>query len=64
MADYTKSVRDILDKHGWNFHRRGKGSHDVWINQATNKTVTVSIKIKSKHTANGILKKAGIDYKF
>jgi len=64
MADYTQPVRDILDKHGWNFHRHGKGSHDIWIMPTTNETVTVSKSIKSKHTANGILKKAGINHKF
>ena len=64
MADYTKPVREKLDEHGWSFHRRGKGSHDIWIKPVTNETVSVSIKIKSKQTANGILKKAGIRYKF
>ena len=63
MADYTKPVRDILDKHGWSFYRHRKGSHDIWINSITNKTVSVSKNIKSKHTANGILKKAGISRK-
>ena len=64
MADYTKPVRDKLNEHGWRFHRRGKGNHDIWINMKTNEMVTVSNNIKSKHTANGILKKAGVNYKF
>ena len=64
MADYTKLIRDILDEHGWSFHRHGKGSHDIWIKRVTNETVSVSNKIKSKQTANGILKKAGISKKF
>ena len=64
MADYTKPVRDILDRQGWVFHRHGKGSHDIWIKPTTNETVSVSTRIKSKHTANGILKKAGINQKF
>ena len=64
MADYTNPVRDRLDENGWSFHRRGKGSHDIWIKQATGETVSVSTNIKSKHTANGILKKAGISQKF
>ena len=63
MADYTKLVRDILDDNGWNFLRHGKGSHDIWIKQLTNETVSVSKSIKSKHTVNGILKKAGINQK-
>ena len=64
MADYTKPVRDVLDNHGWMFHRHGKGSHDIWIKPETQKTVSVSKNIKSKQTANGIFKKAGISYRF
>jgi len=64
MSDYTKPVRAKLGENGWSFHRRGKGSHDIWINLNTNDTITVSDNIKSKHTANGILKKAGINHKF
>ena len=64
MADYTNPVRDKLNEHGWSFHRHGKGSHDIWIKQSTGVTVSVSKNIKSKHTANGILKKAGINQKF
>jgi len=64
MADYTKPVRDRLSKYGWSFHRHGKGSHDIWIKLTTNETVSVSNSIKSKQTANGILKKAGISQKF
>ena len=64
MADYTQPVRDILDKNEWSFHRHGKGSHDIWIKHATGETVSVSKNIKSKFTANGILKKAGINHKF
>ena len=64
MADYTKLVQNKLSDHGWSFYRHGKGSHDIWIKLATNETVSVSTNIKSKHTANGILKKAGINQKF
>ena len=61
MADYTKTVKNILDEHGWSFHRHGKGSHDIWIKSS--ESVVVLKNIKSRHTANGILKKAGIDKK-
>ena len=64
MADYTNPVRDKLGEHGWVFHRHGKGSHDIWIKQAGKETVSVPKNIKSKHTANGVLKKAGITQKF
>jgi len=64
MADYTKPLRDALNDNGWEFHRRGKGSHDVWIDPNNNNTVSVPIKIKSKQTANSILKRANIAQRF
>lgn len=64
MAFFEKDVRDILDEHGCTFHRRGSGDHDIWYSPITNRFFTVDGKIKSRHTANGTLKQAGIDKKF
>jgi len=41
-----------------------KGDHDIWYNPITCYHITVDSKIKSRHTANAILKQSGIDYKF
>jgi len=64
MAEYDKRVRKLLDEHGCEFIRRGKGDHDIWYSPATKRHVTVDSKIKSRHTANHILKQSGIDFKF
>ncbi len=64
MADYEKRVREILKEHGCSFVRHGKGDHDIWYSPIVNKNFPVDSKIKSRHTANGILKQSGIDYKF
>jgi len=64
MAEFEKSVRKILKANGWEFHRHGKGDHDIWINLLTNSKVTVDGKIKSRHTANEIMKVAKIKHKF
>lgn len=64
MAEYEKKVRKVLKEHGYFFERHGKGDHDLWYNPTTNKTVTVDGKIKSRHSANGILKEARIDFRF
>jgi predicted RNA binding protein YcfA (HicA-like mRNA interferase family) len=44
--------------------RRGKGDHDIWINPYTGQKIAVPVKIMSRHTANGILKEAGLDKAF
>jgi predicted RNA binding protein YcfA (HicA-like mRNA interferase family) len=64
MAEFEKAVRDMLKKHGCTFSRRGKGDHDIWYSPMKNRSVTVDHKIKSRHTANAIMKQAGIDHRF
>lgn len=64
MAEYEKKVREILSENNCVFVRRGKGDHDIWYSPVTKTHVTVDSKIKSRHTANAILKQSGIEYRF
>jgi uncharacterized protein (DUF1330 family) len=64
MAEYEKRVRDVLSRHGCHYLRHGKGDHDLWYSPANNHSFPVAAKIKSRHTANEIMKQAGIDYHF
>ena len=64
MAEFEKKVREVLKQNGCSFSRRGKGDHDIWYSPITNRSVTVDSKIKSRHTANAIMKQSGIDFKF
>ena len=61
MAEYEKKVREILKANGCTFVRRGKGDHDIWYSPKSNRNVTVDTTIKSRHTANAIMKQSGID---
>ena len=63
MKDFGKPVRDKLSQAAFAFHRRGKGDHDVWITEQ-GKRIVVPVQIKSRHTANGILKDAGLPKAF
>lgn len=64
MAEYEKRVREMLAQNGCSFLRRGKGDHDIWYSPITGRSVTVDTKIKSRHTANAIMKQCGIDFRF
>lgn len=65
MAEYEKKVREALKTHGCCFVRHGKGDHDIWYSPVNGQNVTVDTKIKSRFTANAILKQSGIsDFKF
>ena len=64
MAEYEKKVRDILKENGCHFLRHGKGDHDIWYSPINNRAFTVDGKIKSRHTANEILKQSGVPFRF
>lgn len=64
MAEYEKKVREELKAYGAYFERHGKGDHDIWFSPLSGKHITVDHVIKSRHTANAILKQAGINKKF
>lgn len=64
MAEYEKRAREILLQNGCYFVRSGKGDHDIWHSPITNKNFPVDTKIKSRHTANAIMKQSGIKFHF
>lgn len=64
MAEYEKKVREILSENGCKFVRHGKGDHDIWYSPINGNHFTVDGKIKSRFTANAIMKQSGINYKF
>ncbi|NVK32566.1 MAG: type II toxin-antitoxin system HicA family toxin [Gammaproteobacteria bacterium] len=61
---YYKEVTKILRNAGCTKVRDGKGSHEIWRSPHADKHFTVPTTLKSRHTANGIMKQAGIDTKF
>ena len=64
MAEYEELVRAELTAHGCTFVRHGKGDHDIWYSPISERHFTVDGKIKSRHTANAIMKQSGIDRRF
>lgn len=46
--------------HGCHFERQGKGDHEIWFSPITHRRFVVDDHIKSRHTANGVLKQAGL----
>jgi len=64
MAGFTKAVKDMLRDNGCEFHRQGKGDHEIWWSPISDTKFTVDGDIKSRHTANAVMKQAGIDHKF
>lgn len=54
----------LLKSNGCYFVRHGKGDHQIWHSPHTNKNFPVDGICKSRHTANAILKQAGLPKAF
>lgn len=61
MADgFYKAVRQALTEAGYGYIGNAKGSHEKWQSRETGKILLVPRNLKSRHTANGIMKDAGL----
>lgn len=64
MNDFSKALKELLKAGGCYLKRQGKGDHEVWFSPKTQRSVIVDSSIKSRHTANGALKDAGLPKAF
>jgi predicted RNA binding protein YcfA (HicA-like mRNA interferase family) len=54
MAELYRDLVRVLQANGCYLVRQGKGSHEIWYSP------TVPRSTKSRHTANDVLRKAGL----
>ena len=64
VDDFYRAVTAVLRGSGFRRVDGGKGSHEKWHNDVTSRLVLVPRNLKSRHTANGILKSARLKLKF
>jgi predicted RNA binding protein YcfA (HicA-like mRNA interferase family) len=64
MAGFTAQVKRILKDNNYYFKRQGRGDHEIWFSPNSNRSFTVDSNIKSRHTANEVLKQAGLKKEF
>jgi len=64
IGDFGSEVRHLLKAAGCEPERAGKGSHEIWYSPISNRSFPVPHRIKSRHTANAILKQAGLEKAF
>jgi predicted RNA binding protein YcfA (HicA-like mRNA interferase family) len=65
MADgYYRELIIELRSLGYELSKGGKGSHEKWVKSGRPKPVLVPFNVKSRHTANAVLKDAGSSKKF
>jgi hypothetical protein len=61
---FTPELIRLLREAGCRFERPGKGDHEIWFLPLTNLRFPVDRKIKSRHTANAVLRQAGLSKRF
>jgi len=64
MSDYAGELKKYLREAGCIFERQGKGDHEIWFSPITKIRFVVDSQIKSRHTANAVLKQAGLPKQF
>lgn len=61
---FTPDLKKLLMAAGCRYVRPGKGDHAIWFSPHTGMYFPVDAKIKSRHTANAVLKQAGLPKNF
>jgi hypothetical protein len=57
---FDKPLCDLLGAAGCVPVRQGKGSHEIWQSPITKRNFAVPLCIPSRHTADAILRQAGL----
>lgn len=61
---FDRALREFLRAAGCTLVRQGKGSHEIWHSPITRRNFPVPVGIASRHTANAILRQAGLPKAF
>ncbi len=64
MVEIGPRLKKLLRQAGYEHYRPGKGDHEIWRHPRTGQQVTVDPGTKSRHTANEVLKQAGLPKAF
>jgi hypothetical protein len=61
---FDRELRALLKRAGCTLVRQGRGSYRIWSSPITKRNFAVPIGIPSRHTANAILRQAGLPKAF
>ena len=64
MKGYYRELRKLLMEAGCTLVRYGKGDHQVWYSPISKQNVTVDGGVMSRHSANAVVKQAGLPKAF
>ncbi|MFY9968521.1 MAG: type II toxin-antitoxin system HicA family toxin [Roseiarcus sp.] len=61
---FDRALRELLAAAGCVLVRQGRGSHEIWRSPITGRNFPVPVGVASRHTANAILRQAGLPKSF
>jgi predicted RNA binding protein YcfA (HicA-like mRNA interferase family) len=64
VAEFYRELVTIPRANGCRLVRPGKGSHEIWYSPHSGRNFSVPRSTKSRHTANEVLKQAGLTKAF
>ncbi|WP_333824363.1 type II toxin-antitoxin system HicA family toxin [Pinisolibacter sp.] len=64
MTDFYPDLIRLLLDGGCEKVRQGRGDHEIWRSPKSARPFTVDRSVKSRHTANAVLKQAGLPKAF
>ena len=64
MRGYYGELRRLLEAAGCTLVRYGKGDHQIWYSPVSKTNVVVDGGVVSRHSANAMLKQAGLPKRF
>jgi hypothetical protein len=64
VSDFAPELKRALREAGCHLHRQGRGDHEIWHSPVNGRRFVVDHEIKSRHTANAVLKQAGLPKRF
>lgn len=64
VSSFTPELKRLLQDTGCHFVRQGKGDHELWHSPITSRRFPADNPIKSLHTANAVLRQAGLPKAF
>ncbi|MEN0040644.1 MAG: type II toxin-antitoxin system HicA family toxin [Pseudomonadota bacterium] len=64
MAELYRKLSVLLREAGFEYEKNAKGSHEKWRHSETGRLIIVPRSTKSAHTANAILRSAGLPKAF
>jgi predicted RNA binding protein YcfA (HicA-like mRNA interferase family) len=64
VEGYAQAITRMLLEAGCSKMRQGRGAHEVWSSPINGRVFVVDSKILSRHTANAVLKQAGLSKRF